>query len=244
MVITFSTLPAIGLYEQISCMWVTCVSNLFSISAWHMLKSCWWHYPNPAVVVPSCSWNKPVRAMWMLLSTSFLSMELEQSAGDTKGQLSGPTLVCSIAWWQILMCGPVSAGMGRLPYSAGPAVPSMQLLSSIDVVLSWNRYLHVDLFAHCRTEEGLGSGNCPVSYSSGYCLHCGGSWRSAFDKILLCFESRLFLSHQVNPNPDLGQWHCISHPTLETCCSGSSLAVSAPCVCPFCRNKPVLCYLL
>lgn len=67
-----------------------------------------------------------------------------------QGQLSGPALVSSIAWWQILMCGPVFAGMGRLPYSAGPAVPSMQLLSSIDVVLSWNRYLHVDLFAHCR----------------------------------------------------------------------------------------------
>lgn len=66
--------------------------------------------------------------------------------------------------------------------------------------------LHVDLFARCQTEEGLGNGDsCPVSYSSGCCLPCGYSWRSAFDVILLCFENRLFLSHRVNPNPDLVQ---------------------------------------
>lgn len=137
-------------------------------------------------------------------------LELEQSARGTKGQLSGPALVCSQAWWQILSGKyqtSVSAGMGRLALQCWEQlVASMKSLSSIDVVLSWNSYLHVDLFAHCQTEEGLGDGNwCPVSYSSGYCWHYGYSCRSASDAVLLCFESRLFLSHQVNPNPDLGQ---------------------------------------
>lgn len=87
----------------------------------------------------------------------------------------------------------------------GQLVASMQSLCSIDV-LSWNSYFHVDLFAHCWTEEGLGNVSCcPVSYSSGYCLYYRYSWRSAFDAILPYFVSRLFLSHQVNPNPDLGQ---------------------------------------
>lgn len=128
---------------------------------------------------------------------------LGQSARGTKGQLSP---VCSLAWWQILSgkCGTsVSAGMDRLPYSAEaswwpPCSPFLpQVLSSPGIVI----YVLI-----CLLTVGLRNGNCcPVSYSSGYCLHCGYSWRSAFDAILHCFESRLFLSHQVNPSPDLGQ---------------------------------------
>lgn len=58
MVVTFSTLSEIGLYEPISCMWATCVSSLFSLSAWHILKSYWQHHHNRAVCWPSCNWKQ------------------------------------------------------------------------------------------------------------------------------------------------------------------------------------------
>lgn len=92
----------------------------------------------------------------------------------------------------------VSAGMGRLPYSAGAnwCLPCShflpQMLSSPGTVI----YTLI-----CLLTVGLRS----VWEMVIVVLSLIPIWRSAFDAILLCFKSRLFLSHQVNPNPHLGQ---------------------------------------
>lgn len=207
-----------------------------------LIELCW---------CPPAAGNNPVRAVWMFLSTSFLQhgslcWGWDRVPGTLKASPCVLTsLVADSEWevWDQCVCWDREAAL----QCWGQLVASVQSLSSIDVVLSWNSYLHLDFFAHCWTEEGLRNSNCcPVSYSSGYCLHYGFSGRSAFDAILLCFESRLFLSHQVNPNPDLGQWSCLPSHFWNMLFLGAptELHLAVSCVCLFCSNKPVLCSLL
>lgn len=190
-----------------------------------------------SVLCPPVTGNKPVRDMWMLLATSFLEHgSLCRGWSRVQGHLSSPFVLANLASdpeWQVLekcLCWDGEAG-SQCWEQLGAAIKS---ISSIDLVHSWNSYVFDGLLAYCPLRRvweiviGVLS-LIPQVTGFGYCLHYRYSWRSAFDAVLLCFESRLFLSYQIILTWDN---EIISpSPPLKHVAPGSSRGAASCCVC-------------